>query len=156
MKKFIYTIIASAIMLGGIFQTTSAHNKCDSKWKEKMMSEKIAFLTVELNITPEEAQAFWPVYNKIEKERDAARHEVMKAHKAMAEALETGKQDRELSSLLDRYVAAKVRQDEIDNSSSAAYKTVLPVEKVVRLYVAEEKFRRQYIHKLHKGPGEKK
>ena len=33
-------------------------------WKEKIQSEKIAFLTTEIGLTPEEAQAFWPVYNQ--------------------------------------------------------------------------------------------
>ena len=34
-------------------------------WHEKMMSEKIGYLTAQLELTPEEAQVFWPVYNKI-------------------------------------------------------------------------------------------
>ena len=156
MKKFFYTMIISAAIVAGAGPSMSAHNRCDEGWKEKMMSEKIAFLTVELDITPEEAQSFWPVYNQKEKERDAARHEVIKAHKAMSTALEEGKSTKELSALLDAYVAAKVKQDVVDNGSAEAFKTVLPVEKVVKLFVAEEKYRRQYINKLHKGNGEKK
>lgn len=155
MKNLLYTLMISALMIAGAGQV-QAQKKCDEGWKEKMMSEKIAFLTHELNITPMEAQTFWPVYNKIEKEKDEARHEAFKAHKAMYAALEEGKSEKELSSLLDSYVAAKVRQDELDNAAAEAYKEVLPLEKVVRLYVAEEKYRRQYINKLHKGPGEKK
>lgn len=155
MKNLIYTFVISALMLTGAAQA-QAQGKCDGDWKAKMMSEKIAFLTVELNITPEEAQAFWPVYNKVEKERDEARHEVFSAHKVMSTALEEGKSEKELSALLDSYVAAKVRQDEVDNGAAETYKSVLPVEKVAKLYVAEEKYRRQYIHKLHKGPGDKR
>ena len=142
-------------MLAGAVQA-QAQKKCDDGWKEKMMSEKIAFLTHELNITPEEAQDFWPVYNKIEQEKDEARHQAFKAYKDMSMAIEEGKSEKELSALLEAYVAAKVRQDEVDNGAADTYKTVLPLEKVVKLYVAEEKYRRQYIHKLHKGPGEKK
>lgn len=155
MKNLLYTLIISALILAGAGQA-QAQKKCDDGWKEKMMSEKIAFLTHEINITPEEAQAFWPVYNKIEKEKDEARHQAFKSHKAMSSALEEGKSEKELSALLDAYVAAKVRQDEVDNGATEIYKTVLPLEKVVKLYVAEEKFRRQYIHKLHKGSGEKR
>ena len=155
MKNLLYTLIISAQMLAGAGQA-QAQKKCDDGWKEKMMSEKIAFLTHEINITSEEAQAFWPVYNKIEKEKDEARHQAFKSHKAMSSALEEGKSGKELSALLDAYVAAKVRQDEVDNGATEIYKTVLPLEKVVKLYVAEEKFRRQYIHKLHKGSGEKR
>lgn len=156
MKNIVYTIVISALMIAGAAQEASAQKKCDGNWKEKMMSEKIAFLTVELDITPEEALKFWPVYNKIGKELDEARHNVMKTYKALATAVEGGKSPKELSSLTDEYVQAKIRQDEMDNATAEAYRKVLPVEKVAKLYVAEEKFRRQYIHKLHHKPEGKK
>ena len=41
--------------------------------KERLQAEHIAFLTEKLELTPEEAQVFWPVYNKAkaeQKERD--------------------------------------------------------------------------------------
>ena len=155
MKKTIYTILLSMIMLAGAAQGINAQNKLDEGWKEKMMSEKIGFITMELNITPEEAQAFWPVYNQVDKERDEARHEVVKAHKTMTEAIETGKSTKEVTAALENYLSAKVKLDEIDNGSAQKYKSVLPIEKVAKLYVAEEKFRRQYIHKLHKKDGDK-
>lgn len=136
--------------------TAHAQQKFDEEWKERVMSEKIAFLTIELNITPEEAQTFWPVYNKVEKELDQSRFEVMKSYKALAEAIDAGKPSKEISSLLDKYLQAKAAQDKLDSATAETYKKVLPVEKVAKLYVAEEKFRRQYINKLHKRPEERK
>lgn len=136
--------------------TAQAQQKFDDSWKDRVMSEKIAFLTVELNITPEEAQTFWPVYNKVEKELDQSRFEVMKSYKALADAIDAGKPSKELSALLDKYLQAKAAQDKMDRDAAATYKGVLPVEKVAKLYVAEEKFRRQYINKLHKRPEERK
>ena len=40
-----------------------------------MQAYKIAFLTKKLNLTPEKAQQFWPIYNKYENEMRAARVE---------------------------------------------------------------------------------
>lgn len=130
--------------------TAQAQQKTDDGWKERVMSEKIAFLTMELNITPEEAQVFWPVYNKVEKEVDQARHDVIRSYKNLAEAIDAGKSSKEISTLLENYLQAKVTQDKLDNASAETYKGILPVEKVAKLFVAEEKFRRQYINKLHK------
>ena len=130
--------------------TAQAQQKTDDGWKERVMSEKIAFLTMELNITPEEAQVFWPVYNKVEKEIDQARHDVIRSYKNLAEAIDAGKSSNEISTLLENYLQAKVTQDKLDNASAETYKGILPVEKVAKLFVAEEKFRRQYINKLHK------
>lgn len=120
------------------------------------MSEKVAFLTIEVDMTPEEAQAFWPVYNKVNGERDAAMHEVFSAFKALEDALGAGRPAKEISELLDKYLKAQEKQREIDRKVAQQYKAVLPVEKVAKLYVGEEKFRRQHIRKLHGKPGEQK
>lgn len=155
MKQIINTLALCAMMLIGA-GAAQAQQKFDDSWKDRVMSEKIAFLTVELNITPEEAQTFWPVYNKVEKELDQARFEVMKSYKALADAIDANKSSKEISVLLDKYLQAKTTQDELDSATANTYKTVLPVEKVAKLYVAEEKFRRQYITKLHRRPEERK
>ena len=149
MKKIINTLTICMMVLIGA-GTAQAQQKTDDGWKERVMSEKIAFLTMELNITPEEAQVFWPVYNKVEKEVDQARHDVIRSYKNLAEAIDAGKSSKEISTLLENYLQAKVTQDKLDNASAETYKGILPVEKVAKLFVAEEKFRRQYINKLHK------
>lgn len=156
MKHMKKTFMISALMLLCAGFSAVAGCRCDGDWKEKMMSEKVAFLTVEMDITPEEAQVFWPVYNKVNGERDAAMHEVFSAFKALEDALEAGKPEKEISELLDKYLKAQEKQREIDRKVTQQYKAVLPVEKVAKLYVGEEKFRRQHIRKLHGKPGEKK
>ena len=42
------------------------------------------------------------------------------------------------------------------NDAADKYKSVLPVEMVAKLYIGEEKFRRQHIRNLHNKPGERK
>ena len=137
-------ILALSFMLAG------AENKCE--WKEKMMSERVAFLTMEMNLTPEEAQVFWPIYNQIHTEKDKAMHDVFSAYKALEDAVKAGKPEKEISKLLDAYLAAKEKQSEIEKAADEKFRKVLPTEKVARLYLGEEKFRRQHIRKLHGKP----
>ena len=155
MKQLLHTLIICTLVLTGSV-SAQAQQKFDEGWKERVKSEKIAFLTMELNITPEEAQTFWPVYNMVEKELDQARFAVIKSYKDLAEALDAGKSSKEISALFDKYLQAKAEQDKLDSTTAETYKGVLPVEKVAKLFVAEEKFRRQYINKLHKRPEERK
>ena len=150
MKKII-TIIAAATAILCFSTSASAHKRCGEDWKEKIQSEKIAFLTTEIGLTPEEAQAFWPVYNQVEKEKDEAMHNVIKAYKELCKAIEAGGKD--VSALLDKYIAAQANMNEVENGVAAKYKAVLPVEKVAKLYVSEERFRRNHIRKLHGGEG---
>jgi hypothetical protein len=146
MKRIAFLIIAACV-----FISTAAFGqpKPDGDWKEKIQAEKIAFLTAELNLTPQEAQTFWPIYNQINKEKDEATRSVIMAYKAMREAIDTGKSQKEISSLLDRYLAATAKQRELENGIGDRYKAALPVEKVARLYVGEEKFRRHHIRNMH-------
>src|SRR5258706_16201427 len=41
--------------------------------REKVEAFKIGFLTKRLNLTPDEAKNFWPVYNKFQDELEKAR-----------------------------------------------------------------------------------
>src|SRR5918993_2968416 len=69
MKRIILLIIVYA----GV--AISAIGQDAQKDAGRLQAYKIAFLTKKLNLTPEEAQRFWPLYNKYEEELRAARIE---------------------------------------------------------------------------------
>ena len=118
------------------------------------MSEKIAFITMELSLTPEEAQVFWPVYNKIEQKKQEAQKTVSASYKALREALKSETAtDKEIDKLLDEYLAAKQAHRDLNKGDVAKYRKVLPSKKVAKLYIAEEKFRRQHIRNFKNGQG---
>lgn len=154
MKPNIIRTLIVAVMATFIAMPLSAQDKKspDNEWKKKMMSEKVAFFTVELDLTPEEAQKFWPVYNEIDKERDEATAAVFKAYFEMEKAIKAKKSEKEISELLDNYIKALDKQGKINGEADVRFRKVLPVEKVAMLYVGEEEFRRQYIRRLHGGP----
>lgn len=136
--------------------SASANKDCQGDWKERMMSEKIAFLTLEIGLTPAEAQEFWPVYNAVNKDRDEAMGNVFRSFRALEEGLEAGKSEKEISKLLEAYLDAMERQKEVDEKAVDQFRKVLSTEQLAKMYVGEEKFRRQHIRKLHNSrPGER-
>ena len=143
-KKII--IITAALVFGAV--NAFANNETKEDWKEKLQAEKIAFLTMEIGLTPQEAQVFWPVYNEINEEKDQAMYEVIKYYWEMSKAIEAGKPEKEIKTLLDKYLEAQEKQRKIDNDAADKYKKVLPTAKVAKLYIGEEKFRRLNIRKL--------
>lgn len=149
MKRF---IILSFFLSTLLFTSANAGNNSQGDWKQRIMSEKIAFLTMELGITPKEAQAFWPVYNQVEQERDEAVRKVFQTFKEMEDAVAAGKNEKEVSKLLNNYLDALEKQGDIESKAAEKYAKVLPMEKVAKLYVGEEKFRRQQIRRLHPNP----
>jgi hypothetical protein len=67
MKK-LYLIILSALF----FLSARAQNDLQHGLG-RLEAYKIAYLTKKLNLTPEEAQQFWPIYNKYQDEIRSAR-----------------------------------------------------------------------------------
>ena len=147
------TIMAAIALLA--ISTMHAQPK-QGNWQEKIMSEKIAFITMELELTPEEAQVFWPVYNQIAKENQKLQKAMMTAYRTMKQALAEGTaSDKDLDKMLDEYLAAKQAHKESGKGDVEKYRKVLPSKKVVKLYIAEENFRRHHINNMkgnHQGP----
>ncbi len=119
-------------------------------WKEKVQAERVAYLTTAMELTVEESQAFWPVYNAVQKEKVNAFKDVAAAMDALKGAIQEGKTGKEVEVLLQSFLAAREDCEEIDKEAVAKYKKVLPVEKVAKLFVAEEQFRHQQIKRLNK------
>lgn len=148
MKKiFTFIIMVAAFCTVAIAQPQQPRPQGDvHDWGTRMRTEKIGFLTSEMGLTPEEAQAFWPVYNKAEKEKAEAMATTFKAYGEIQEAIKNGNGDFE--KLLDAYLDAAKKSNEIDIKFVKEYKKVLPAEKVAKLFAAEERFRREQINKL--------
>lgn len=140
-------LLAALVSLAFCLDMSANHN-CDD-WKRKVQNEKIAYLSSELDMTPVEAQNFWPVYNTVEKEKDQAMHAVFKTFFEMKNAIEEGKSEKDIKTLLTRYLEAQNHQKEVEKKAVDAYLKVLPASKVAKIFIAEENFRRQHIRKLH-------
>ena len=135
-------------------QPQGGHKNEEQRKKEfeRIQSEKIAFITQELDLSPEEAQVFWPVYNQCWKE-------TMEAHKKMMDAFgsirgQKGEElsDAELEKKLDAYIQANQASNQVMTDWYPKFKQVLPIHKVAKLYQAEEAFQRRMINNLKKRP----
>ena len=154
MKNFRIFAVVAAFAIISVSSTFAQPNK--QNWHDKMMSEKIGYLTAQLELTPEEAQVFWPVYNKIAEKNKAQNKAVGEAYKALTQALKEGTaSDKEIDKLLDNYLTAKQNQKESAKSEASEYRKVLPSHKVAKLYVAEENYRRHQINRMKPQHGPK-
>lgn len=163
MKKitFIIAIIAALMVSSGLSgqdrqgKPQGQRQDRGAGWQEKIKAEKIAFLTSEMELSPEEAQIFWPIYNQAEKEKWEALKNSREAFKALSAAVNDNKGEQEISKCLDTYLAASKVAGEIDTEYLSEYKKVLPAGKVARLYLGEEKFRKyQFQHMQGHKPGQ--
>ena len=121
--------------------------------KENVQAMKIAFITQKLDLTPQEAQLFWPLYNQYSEKT----MELRKKRRQGKPGREGNRENRpNLDSLSDKEVEQLVnndmaiRQKELDLQKEyhEKFKAVLPIKKVAKLYAAEEQFKIVLINKL--------
>lgn len=146
-------IVSLLLCLAAFSTVVLANNPKDKEeWREKVRAEKVAFLSTELDLTVEEAQAFWPVYNEMEALRRERFFAMADAFKKLQDGLQNG---GDVDALLAAYLSAKEASDRIGTEMLPRIRQVLSAEKTARLYLAEEKFRHEQIQRLGAKPGPK-
>ena len=118
-------------------------------FRAQLSTEKIGYITTKLELTEAEAQQFWPVYNKVDKARGEALKEVRTAFKELNKSIQDG---GDCAKLLTAYLDAQVKVNDLEKKSVAEYSKVLPAEKVAKLFIAEEQFRKDMMSSHRPGP----
>ena len=121
MKKYLLILF---IILSGL-PVIKAQDGGDPK-AEKIQSLKIAFITQKLQLTPDEAQKFWPVYNQYQTEVNSLQMESKNGP-----ALEN---EEKLLDIRKKYLSA--------------FEKVLGPQKTNNLFNAERDFRTILIRRL--------
>lgn len=120
--------------------------------KEKVETMRVGFLTRKMNLNPEEAKVFWPVYNQYQAELTGLRTERKKARKEANEDFANWT-DAEVGKFLDDEMAMRDQELSIQKKYHTRFKQVLPIKKVALLYKSEEEFKRFLIEKLQEQRG---
>lgn len=107
----------------------------------QMEAKRIAFITQELSLTPEEAQVFWPVYN----EYNQKRNQMMIRHREdRKDVTDIDKlSESELMELADEDIRNMEDMVALRREYHEKFKQILPVKKVILLYNAERDFNRK-------------
>lgn len=122
--------------------------------KEKVDAMKVAFITRELDLSSEEAQEFWPVYNEMDKQIEALR---MATAEKMMKLRDEGKKiedmsDEELKSMMNERLANDEKIAQIKKEYHEKFLKILGVQKTAKLYLAEMEFARELMRKTRQGP----
>lgn len=121
-----------------------------NKRHEQIRSAKIAFITSEMDLSPEEAEKFWPVYYEYWKERSNALRKSQHALNSLSLDLKQGKKlsETQIKEYLHTYFNGSLEENKIHEKYFNKLCKILPVEKVAKMYKAEEDFRIKIIHQL--------
>ena len=151
MRKITRLLLITILAFAGAWSSSAQDKNGRNGWQERIKSEKIAYLTDAMDLSPAEAEKFWPVYNRAESEMRQSWKLIMDAYRALEASVKDSKDDKEISALLDKYLDAQEVADGIDRKYTTEYRKKLSTDKIARLYIAAENIRRLQIHKLNKN-----
>ena len=143
MKHSIVIFTILLIFSGQVLKAQKDNHK--ERW-EKIRSEKIAYLTDKLELTPVEAQKFWPVYNELENKRwesQKYRHDL----EVKVKEAEGSLSDDEVIKLTREYAGNMEREGALLVKYNEEFLKILPPKKVLKLYKSEGEFRMYMIQK---------
>lgn len=118
---------------------------------ERIKAMKTAFITEQLELTPSEAEKFWPVYNKFEREIHALKRQEREQMRNSQGENVKNISDAQAKEILDHL--SKIRTQEIElykQREQELLKHISPA-KVLRLRKAEHDFQMQLLRKYRGG-----
>ena len=168
MKRFILMLVLSLMAIPTINaqiqkrdQTCDASNRQGEKrhamdnFTNKMKVNKIAYLTDKLDLSVEEAQKFWPIFNNYEDEMTAVR-EKMRPRDTTKEGFPKRPDflkmtEQEAQDMINRHLKSKREIIDIQDKYSKEFKKAIPTQKVMMFFMVEKKFMTQMIGKNWKN-----
>jgi len=139
MHKIIYAALF-ALLFGSV-----ANAQIDPERREaRLAAFRAEVFTRVLNLSPGEAQGFWPVYNEYIEKRERASD------------LRPGKQldqmsDAEVEEQIKRHFELKQREIDLEKELYQKLRNVLPPRKIARLPMAEREFRESLVKRLQEA-----
>lgn len=122
--------------------------------KDRIETMHIAYISQRLNLTPAEAEKFWPIYNEYKAEQDKLRKEHTDNIQAVKKAGGIDSiSDAEARKLIDNEIDFETRELALRKEYVEKFQQAIPLRKVAKFFIAEDEFKRYLLNKLkHHGP----
>ncbi len=117
----------------------------DSRAQERIKNLRIAYLSDKLELTPDQAEKFWPVYRQFVLERAKLRIELKSAQLSINSSPPDPKKQQEL---IDMGLQFKQKELDLEKEYSGKFLHVISAQQLLNLRKAEQEFRSLIINQL--------
>ncbi len=152
MKILSAAMVATAMLVGqsAIAQDKPADNMAIVM--EKVRADKKLLVAANMDLSEQEAAAFWPVYEAYQKDMAGINNRIKTTIESYATAYNAGAvPDETAKKLLNEALAIEASEVDLKKSYVAKFEKVLPAAKVARYYQIENKIRAAIKYELANG-----
>lgn len=130
-----------------ILLLTLSFNSFSQGRGEKLRALKVAFITERLDLSQEEAQKFWPIYNAFEENERALRMENFEERRGLnIDSIS----EAEANDLIDNFIKTENERHKLKQKFVEDIRNVLPAKKVILLKRVEDDFKREMLEQFKK------
>ena len=142
MKAVFKIIFLSVMAISAFAQDEELPQPQDQKVRDKIEAARIAYITDQLQLTPGEAEKFWPIYREFAEKRRGIRQQ-------MREARTTNPPQTDQEAVDQQF---KMKQQELDleKDYSGRLLKVISAQKLRSLPQAERKFRQMILDQIQR------
>lgn len=141
MKKIIILLL---FLVPSMFNSVGQQDRKPPR--EKIEQLRIAFLTERLDLSVDEGQAFWPLYNEYEAARMELEKEMRKEMRKLFEKENPSESD--VAQMIKRAEANHAQQGELRSAYLLNAMKILGPKRTVLLEKSDEDFKREVMKKL--------
>ncbi|MCK8523034.1 hypothetical protein M0D21_15760 [Aquimarina sp. D1M17] len=118
--------------------------------RERMKAHKIAYITEKLDLTPKEAQQFWPIYNAHEQTMDELKGNNRRLIRNLKETNDgfEGLSDKQAGDFLANYMDIEQQKSQARKKLITNLQKVIPNKKILRLIKAEADFNKRILQRI--------
>ena len=137
MKKLSIILIMMVAWLGAFAQNKEAIKQIDIA--------RIALITERLNLTPEQAEKFWPLYREYNQQRRLLREEFRNARQSVDKENLTEEQSKEL---MKKALEMKQRELNLENEYAQKMTQHISAQQMLQLRAAEHDFQQMVLKRI--------
>ena len=114
---------------------------------QELQAQKIGFFTKKLQLTTKEAQEFWPVYNDYQARKNKIIQDRRNTIRYYIQNL-NNLSEKEIEDMTGKFIRLTKEESDLLLTYHEKFKEVLPIKKVMQIYIAEEEYKTFLLRQL--------
>lgn len=131
----------------GVLLTAAPASAQTKPGLQRIQNAKIGLITNRLNLTTEQSQQFWPVYNEYEAKKQDVRLTIRRLN---AETNNLTASDERILADLREMMTLRQKEVDLDKEYMNRFLKIINVRQLAELYKTEQQFTRMLLEKLNR------
>ncbi|MFN3952455.1 MAG: hypothetical protein ACK4KT_08645 [Thermaurantimonas sp.] len=147
-------LVAAALLLLIVFPLHAQNDRLSQKARNRMESMRIGIITSKLNLKPDEAEKFWPLYNEYRKKLDkilADRMQLIESRYLPEDSI-SNISDAEAEKILGSILKLNNEYAQTQSEYYNRFRKLIGTKRTLDLYLAEVQFKRAIVRELRENP----